>query len=459
VHERCSHPQKMENQKLACLVCSEEFSSTVEEHQARLLTCEHSFCFGCLRKAHKNGKIPCPACGETTNEANPAKLKINQPIQVALELISPCKTPGAHMCTEECGKYTNTFCSSCPESPPICEECFKITHGTKAKSSHQLKHIGHRKELSSVAKCPEHQESFKLYCYNDYQPCCSLCVSHGSHKGHKTALVPDAVRDIRLKQVTQTLRRIAYHSDVAALVLQKIRHQEQQVHVAAISLNGATKMLQSCEEEKDDDIFLQKWVEAARFGRHVFNDNPTSLLHIDLPISEIISPYVFTELLSLTSRQNAELLYSGTTHGWRCADFHSNCDFKGPTLVVVQDSQGYIFGGYTPIDWRSTKQTSDEDISKTSFLFSVKSPFGNKFKVFRTTTITASVFFSTQDGPIFGLQPRPDLFISDQPQLSNKSRSFLGSYYTTDTENSDYLTGQPTFKVQRLEVYRLNFKP
>ena len=34
-------------------------------------------------------------------------------------------------------------------------------------------------------------------------------------------------------------------------------------------------------------------------------------------------------------------------HGYSAKSFHEYCDNKGPTLMVVKSSGGWIFGGYT----------------------------------------------------------------------------------------------------------------
>ena len=44
------------------------------------------------------------------------------------------------------------------------------------------------------------------------------------------------------------------------------------------------------------------------------------------------------------------LIYRASRNGWAASNFHSFCDRKGPTVVVVK-SGNYIFGGYTEQHW------------------------------------------------------------------------------------------------------------
>ena len=46
------------------------------------------------------------------------------------------------------------------------------------------------------------------------------------------------------------------------------------------------------------------------------------------------------------------LCYRASRDGWRGQDFHSHCDDKGPTIVLVK-ANDCIFGGYTDQHWDS----------------------------------------------------------------------------------------------------------
>ena len=46
-----------------------------------------------------------------------------------------------------------------------------------------------------------------------------------------------------------------------------------------------------------------------------------------------------------------KLLYRASEHGYSGKSFHEYCDNKGPTLVIIKSSKGWIFGGYTTQSW------------------------------------------------------------------------------------------------------------
>ncbi len=45
------------------------------------------------------------------------------------------------------------------------------------------------------------------------------------------------------------------------------------------------------------------------------------------------------------------MLYRASEHGYTAESFHEYCDNKGPTLIVIKSSEGWIFGGYTTKSW------------------------------------------------------------------------------------------------------------
>ena len=47
-----------------------------------------------------------------------------------------------------------------------------------------------------------------------------------------------------------------------------------------------------------------------------------------------------------------KLLYRASEHNYSAYSFHKCCNDKGPTLIVIKSSGGWIFGGYTTQSWR-----------------------------------------------------------------------------------------------------------
>ena len=48
-----------------------------------------------------------------------------------------------------------------------------------------------------------------------------------------------------------------------------------------------------------------------------------------------------------------ELLYKGSRDGFTARQFHSCCDNKGSTIIVIKDNRMNVFGGFTDVPWSS----------------------------------------------------------------------------------------------------------
>jgi hypothetical protein len=90
-------------------------------------------------------------------------------------------------------------------------------------------------------------------------------------------------------------------------------------------------------------------------------------------------------------RCKLEKLFDGKRDGFDVKQFHSKCDNKGPTLVIVLSEFGHVFGGYTKISWTSKEQYVKDE---SAFVFIVRSQKGTpptKYKI-KTDQIGYTVY-------------------------------------------------------------------
>ena len=88
----------------------------------------------------------------------------------------------------------------------------------------------------------------------------------------------------------------------------------------------------------------------------------------------------------------AELLYRKSRDGSTPTDFHNKCDNKGITIIFIETTKGYKFGGYTELPWDNYGSKKD----KNAFLFS----FDNKQK-YQARNNNYSIYCSSIEGPRF----------------------------------------------------------
>jgi hypothetical protein len=87
-------------------------------------------------------------------------------------------------------------------------------------------------------------------------------------------------------------------------------------------------------------------------------------------------PVLFADFASL----KFNLLWHGSRDGFGAADFHSRCDGHANTLTLICDTDGNIFGGFTPVRWESfvgstpvvAKPKADSGVR--GFLFTLVNP-------------------------------------------------------------------------------------
>jgi hypothetical protein len=134
-------------------------------------------------------------------------------------------------------------------------------------------------------------------------------------------------------------------------------------------------------------------------------------------------------------------------------------------LLVVLDTAGNVFGGFSPVPFASTSPADRTGFDPwlTSFVFTLKNPHNlppTRFPV--KDGWVSSITQMTGYGPVFGMVRRNstsggDLAIAGDCNTNTRSSSCLGQMYTHDTgmDGKEILTGSHHFKVQEVEVFEM----
>jgi hypothetical protein len=143
------------------------------------------------------------------------------------------------------------------------------------------------------------------------------------------------------------------------------------------------------------------------------------------------------------------LLWRGSHDGFGPRDFHGRCDGHAPTLTLIQDTLGSIFGGFTPLEWESPvwngkigreDNRSKADPSLKSFRFTLKNPHNSPARIFalKAAKKDYAIYCDSEWGPCFY-----DIYVSDNCNAN------------TDSESDTVLTGWGYFTVDELEVFEI----
>jgi hypothetical protein len=148
------------------------------------------------------------------------------------------------------------------------------------------------------------------------------------------------------------------------------------------------------------------------------------------------------------------LLWRGSRDGFGEGGFHRRCDGHQNTLSLILDTQGNIFGGFTPVKWES-RAGYQADLSVKSFLFTLKNPHNIPPRRFalKPGSKNEAILCRSSWGPHFS-----DIAVSDNSNANTFSHtSNFGICYTNDTglDGKRFFTGSIEFKVKEIEVFEV----
>ena len=104
------------------------------------------------------------------------------------------------------------------------------------------------------------------------------------------------------------------------------------------------------EEELFNDLNVNccEWNDLRLKISQYYFKNPSEFL----PDTQIVNQQYDSKLREwLGNEYKWKLLYRASEHEYTAESFHKYCDNKGPTLIVIKSSEGWIFGGYTTQSW------------------------------------------------------------------------------------------------------------
>jgi len=154
--------------------------------------------------------------------------------------------------------------------------------------------------------------------------------------------------------------------------------------------------------------------------------------------------------------QKWNLIYRASQDGFEAAKFHSKCDNKPNTLVIIKSTNDNVFGGYTEQTWNhSGDYINIYKADPNAFIFSLINKLNRQLKM--KWSKNNGIYCDISYGPIFG--GGYDLFIADKSNTNTNSYSNLSHSYTHpeyehgSNEAKLFLAGSLNFQVSEIEVY------
>ena len=143
----------------------------------------------------------------------------------------------------------------------------------------------------------------------------------------------------------------------------------------------------------------------------------------------------------------SELLFRKSRDGSTPKDFHEKCDNKGITILFIETTKGYKFGGYTELQWDCSGKGKKD---KSTFIFS----FNHREK-YNAKNSNDCIRCYLDEGPRFGGN-NPEIYLKD---TLNKGQSYDGpSLFGKILSVKKLTNGEDYWDVKELEVHKIIYE-
>lgn len=133
--------------------------------------------------------------------------------------------------------------------------------------------------------------------------------------------------------------------------------------------------------------------------------------------------------------------------------YHTACDNKGPTVVIIKTTSNHIFGGYVGVNMVSNSNYQ----TVPAFIFSLVNPRNKIVKLYPNGS--NSIYCQTTYGPTFG--SGHDIYVSGNLASGSCSPSTYTTPapgYPTGVDSSQFNSGS-SFTVADIEAFTVQWKP
>jgi len=152
-----------------------------------------------------------------------------------------------------------------------------------------------------------------------------------------------------------------------------------------------------------------------------------------------------------------ELTHRGSRDGDSSKNFHEKCDNKGPTITLIKNEKGNIFGGFSSVSWTSQ---GDYKQAPNSFLFTLTNIYGAKPTKFqlKNNNDSRAIYNNSSYGALFGAGN--DLHVKNNFINNNSDIYFPDSYQDNIGKGRSIFTGDTNksngwLKIKEVEVFKL----
>ena len=169
---------------------------------------------------------------------------------------------------------------------------------------------------------------------------------------------------------------------------------------------------------------------------------------------DIVTQFLLCIATWLPDAASPSLLFRMSRDGITPSDFHSRCDGKRPTVVLIRSDKGFVFGGYADKAWHNGERLAPAPIPCTdSFIFTVWNPHGIPPTRYAVSNPSSALYGDSWYGPIFG-----NYAIALGSGLGSHIRygvTPFSGYVDTTGLGEETFTGKSVFTAAEVEVWQV----
>jgi hypothetical protein len=162
----------------------------------------------------------------------------------------------------------------------------------------------------------------------------------------------------------------------------------------------------------------------------------------------------FPDIFAEFRGKQFSLLWRGSRDGFGSRDFHRRCHGHANTLTLIEDTDGNIFGGFTPVEWDLPWiSMSKADPSGKSFLFTLKNPHNVPARRFalKAEEKDVAIYCRAAYGPTF----HGGIGVWDKCNANTASYTEYFGNSDTGLDEKTFFTGSKNFQVKEIEVFEI----
>ena len=376
----------------------------------------------------------------------------------------------------------NIYCKKCEIY--MCNKC--EVHHSKLFENHQNFITNKNIEELNDEFCKEENHSFyklQYYCTTHKQLCCAACIAKikGKNNGQHSECIVSDIEDIKEEKKNAIKNNIKILEELSSKfnesfnnikkIFEEINENKEQMklhiqkiftNIRNILNNREDELLENVDKEFEKEYFKDKDLKDFEKLPNKINlslekckniekieDNIYKLLKESTEIENNIK--LITKWILETINKKVikfELIFKMSENGTKSTDFHTYCDNKGPTLILVKTTKNKIFGGFTPLNWKN-EGDGIKDINNQTFIFSLN--LMKKYNMIKKDGY--GIYCSKGYGPVFGNGDfRLNKDMKQGETYANKHCNFFcdnNLELTRGKKESEY------YEAEEIEVYKV----